>query len=76
MTKNNHSSFYKAMKIAERESISADYMQYDNTVAYSTEDHDMISDDWDAVQNIFGTNDTVMERYAEGMVDGNICYGI
>ena len=74
MMKNNHSSFYKAMKIAERESLSTNFMQYDNTVAYSTEDNDMISDDWNAVQNIFGTNDTAMERYAEGMVNGNICY--
>ena len=66
--------FFKAMKVVERETRYGDFMQYDNTAAYNTENRELISDDWTAVQDIFGEHDTIVERYTAGMVDGNICY--
>lgn len=71
-----NTDFFKAMKAIEREMLDGDFMQYDSTAAYNTEDLELASDDWTAMQDIFGTNDNAMERYAEGMVDGNICYRI
>ena len=72
----NKSDFFKAMKAIEREMTDGDFMQYDNTVAYNIENRELISDDWTAVQDIFGEHDNIIDRYAEGMIDGNICYRI
>ena len=33
------SNFFKAMKAIERESLGNNFMQYDNTMAYTTENY-------------------------------------
>lgn len=70
-----NTGFYKMMAAAEameRTVWDDDFMQYDSTTAYSTENYDITGDDWTAVQDIFGANGDAMERYAEGMIDWNL----
>ena len=68
--------FFRAMRAIEYTARHDDVMQYDDTTAYNTEDRGMTGEDWTAVNDIFGTDDTVIERYVDGMVDGNICHRI
>lgn len=75
---NNSNNFFRAMRVIdralERDAQNDDIAAYDEVTAYNTEDRGMTGEDWTAVNDIFGTHDTVIERYADGMVDGNICY--
>lgn len=64
------------MKNNYDEMMSAKEMSRAVAGAYNTENMCIASDDWAAVEDIFGAHDTVIERYADGMVDGNICYRI
>lgn len=67
--KKNTNGYHKIM-------VATEEMKRAVAGAYDTENTYMASDDWRAVQDIFGANDNAMERYAEGMIDGNICYRI
>lgn len=77
---NNMNKFFRAMRVIdralERDAQNDDIAVYDEVTAYNTEDRELLTEDWAAMNDIFGTHDTVIERYADGMVDGNICHRI